>query len=51
MIAPLSPHFPSPALPIKGRVPLSGSGTIESQAPIHTLPFMGRAGEGESALR
>ncbi len=40
---------PSPTLPMKGRVPLSGFDGIEPQTPNHTLPFMGRVGEGMSA--
>jgi very-short-patch-repair endonuclease len=39
---------PSPSLPTRGRVPLSGFGTIEPSEPDHTLPLVGTDGEGES---
>jgi very-short-patch-repair endonuclease len=49
-----SPHpspsvdVPSPSLPIKGRVPLRDSGTIEPNTPDGTSPFMGEDGRGPS---
>ena len=44
----LSLHFPSPSLPIRGTVPLGGFGMIEPEASDHTLPLVGRVGEGAS---
>ena len=44
----IAAYFPSPTLPMKGRVPISAYGTIEHEPLTHTLPFMGRAGEGTS---
>jgi len=37
---------PLPTSPARGEVPLSGTGTVEPQAPDHTLPLAGRVGEG-----
>ena len=41
-------HFPSPSLPIKGRVPLRDNGTIEPEPQGGTSPFMGEDGRGSS---
>ena len=40
---------PLPTSPTRGEVSLRGTGTIEPQAPGHTLPLAGRVGEGVPA--
>jgi hypothetical protein len=43
-------RFPLPTSPTRGEVPPRIPGSIEQQAPDHTLPFMGRDGEGKSPV-
>jgi hypothetical protein len=43
----MSPLFPLPPSPTRGEVPLLVFGPIEENTPGHTLPFMGRDGEGK----
>jgi hypothetical protein len=43
----LLPDSPSPTLPMKGRVPVCILGTFEDRTHGHTLPLVGRDGEGE----
>ena len=41
-------YDPSPTLPLTGRVSSLVCGNIVQEPPAHTLPLVGRAGEGVS---